>query len=214
MNPKEIDNDITDLARAFMLFKNCHHNLYSFLVLPENDEEVVKSILGSWKDISGKDKYNLELNQRIYAAATSMTALLAVSKILDKKYKNESFYLAYERNNKAIIDNRSFIFWRRLRNYITHSSEAPIGFKISTKSPMKGKVYLSASRLLDYDWRIGDKLDSPKDEKTIEYLIRYKNGIYLANIIFNYRKAMSEIWKDVFMSLIELRNNQSQLNKE
>lgn len=205
MDSKQLTNDITELARAYYLFSNCHNKLYSFLVIPENNEGVAVDILGTWDDTSGMDKYLLELNQIIYAAATSMTALIAVSKILEKGYKNESFYQKYEKSNKAIINNASFIFWRRLRNYIMHNSEAPVSFKVQDHHYLKLKAYLDSNKLLDHDWRIGNNLDSPKDVKTIEYLMWYKDGIYLANIIANYKETMHKLWDDVFISLAQLQ---------
>lgn len=198
----QIEKDIFELGRAFLLFRNCHDKLYSYLIAPENDEKVAINILGNWDGPSKQAKYVLQLNQLIYAAATSMTALIAVSKILEKRYKNDSFYIKYVQDNQAIMKQESFIFWRRLRNYITHNSNAPITFKVRYSN--KVKVYLDSYRLSEFDWRIGDRYDSPKDAKTIEYIMRYKDGIYLANIIYNYNKLMEKIWKDVFIELVQL----------
>lgn len=205
----QIDDDITDLARAFTLFSTCYENLYAHLLRPENDNQLAIELFQDMREPHVREQYLLELNHLVYAAVTSMTALVAVSDILRKRYKSTTFYLDYMATTSKIMNTPSFNFWRRLRNYVTHNSEAPWIRRISPgKNQTKCKIYLDSSILLKYDWRLGMANDSPKDEKTVEYLTRYKDGIYLGNIIFAYKKEMGTLWKNIFIGMNDLKQEQ------
>lgn len=232
----QLRTDIMHLSRSFHFFEKSHRTLIEHLQTPEHDNSVSSDFFQNQRFPLKRTQYLFDLNNNSFSAATSITALVASAKILERYRKNNKninsdlaidynlLYDLYNTKNDEIMKTPDFYFWRKMRNYITHhSSQYPwawsselfsLGKNPNSNIQISTKIFLKSTSLLQHNWTTKEDEEIVRDHKMIEYLNSHEQDIYLKNIIVNYRVEMIKIWQDVIDNMLKLEKEKAKIARK